>query len=115
MGHRTSSLVLTSSVISSIFQPFLLAAAPAGQTASTGQTQVAATGLVKSAERSLTETIQLAKACQDPALSPERASGKPFWQALKKLNAALDKTERGLSRKDATFFHGLGEALSAVF
>jgi hypothetical protein len=97
-----------------LVQPMLVAAATAAQGASGSQTKVTAADLLKSAERALTKTIKAAKASKDSALEPDKASGKPFWQALKKLNGALDQTDRGLSLKDDTFFRGLGTAVSAA-
>ena len=73
-----------------IMQPMQLTAAPAaGQAAATNHAKVTAASLLKGAERGLTRTIKAARASKEPALAPDQASGKPFWQALKKLNAAL--------------------------
>ena len=61
--------------------------------------------LVKSAQRAVG---QVARAAQDdPALQPGDAKSKPFWDALKSLNEALDKTGTGLILKDATFHSSL--------
>ena len=70
--------------------------------------------LVKQSRKSVAYVVKLARASKDPALALDSKDGRPFWQAVKKLNEAVDKAERGLFLKDETFFRALGDSVSAV-
>ncbi len=85
------------------------AATPAGAPGQGG-----AADLVRQAERAGGYAVKRARASEDRRLSPKSADAKPFWQALQKLNVAVDKAERGLFLKDETFFSSLADATSAV-
>ena len=67
--------------------------------------QASALDLIKSAQRAVG---QIAKSAQsDATLNPDKAEAKPFWDAMKELNEALDKTHTGAILKDSTFFSSL--------
>ena len=67
--------------------------------------RASAENLIKSAQRAVG---QVARAGQDdPALNPDIAKSKPFWDAMKELNESLDKALTGLILKDSTFFSSL--------
>jgi len=70
--------------------------------------------LIKGANRAIGYVVKMARESKDAALSSSNDDSKPFWQAVKKLNEALDKTDRGLFLKDKTFFTSLADATSAV-
>lgn len=67
--------------------------------------QASADDLVKSAQRAVGQVVRAAQ--DDPALKPDDAQAKPFWDAMKNLNESLDKALTGLMLKDATFFSSL--------
>lgn len=94
-----------------------LATAPlhlfAARRAAAATSRADAAQLVTSANLAVSYTVKAARASEDPKLSPGRTEAKPFWQALKKLNAAIDKAERGVFFRDGSFFKGMGDATAA--
>lgn len=69
------------------------------------QQQASAQDLVRSAQRAVGQVANAAQS--DPALKPDSAKAKPFWDAMKELNEALHKAQTGLILKDSTFFSSL--------
>ena len=76
--------------------------------------QANADQLAESTDRAVGYLVKAARGSNDPKLNPSAASARPFWASVKRLNKAVDKLGRGLYLKDQTFFHGLGDAVSAV-
>ncbi len=77
-------------------------------------TQKNAAELIKGADRAVGYVVKTARESKDAALSSSNDDSRPFWQAVKKLNEALNKVDRGLFLKDETFFTSLADATSAV-
>lgn len=71
-----------------------------------------AVNLVQSASKALTYTIKASKESKDARIKADNKEAAPFWQALKKLNSQLDKTERGAMLKDESFFLAMAAALT---
>lgn len=84
------------------------------QAAQSSQTEVNAADLVKAADRAIGYAVARASESDDPALSQENEEAKPFWQALARLNEAVEKVDRGLTLQDETFHTNLALATSAV-
>lgn len=83
--------------------PLLAEAAPAGAS-------YKAKDLLEAADKALSRLVEVARGAKDPLLDPEKDEAKPFWRALKGMNEALAKAERGLFLKDETFFNSLAAA-----
>ena len=84
-------------------------AAPQGQ-----EGKANAADLAKAADRAVGFTVKAAGESGDAKLKQENKDSEPFWQALKRLNDAVEKTQRGLTLKDDSFHANLALATSAV-
>jgi hypothetical protein len=84
------------------------------QAAEAQETEVNAADLVKAADRAIAYAVAKARESDDPALSQDNEEAKPFWQALARLNEAVEKVDRGLTLQDETFHTNLALATSAV-
>ncbi len=94
--------------------PSQLAGQEAQQPAQASETEVNAADLVKAADRAIGYAVARARESDDPALSQDNEEAKPFWQALARLNEAVEKVDRGLTLRDETFHTNLALATSAV-
>ena len=103
-------------VLVSPASPFLsrLPAQETQQAAQGAQTEVNAADLVKAADRAIGYAVSKARESSEAALSQDNEEAKPFWQALGRLNEAVDKVDRGLTLQDETFHTNLALATSAV-
>ena len=79
-----------------------------------GDNKANAEELVNSADRALGFVVKSARDSQDQALNPQANDAKPFWQALGRLNDALDKTQRGLTLQDPSFHRALNDATQYI-
>ena len=73
-----------------------------------------ADGLLKAADRAVGYVVKSGWESKDAALAQSNEDAEPFWQAVKKLSEAVDKSSRGLFLKDHTFFTSLANATSAL-
>ena len=64
------------------------------------------------AHRAVGQVVKTART--DAALDTASADAKPFWNAMKELNEALDRTDTGLTLRDETFFTNLAVSVAAV-
>ena len=68
--------------------------------------------LIRQAQRAVGQVVRGAQ--EEPKLPADDADAKPFWNAIKELNQALDRADTGLRLKDETFFSALATARAAV-
>ena len=71
-----------------------------------------AADLIADAQRAVGQVVKAAR--DDTTIPPDGADAKPFWNAMKELNEALEKADTGLTLKDETFFSNLALAVAAV-
>ena len=67
--------------------------------------QADASKLLSKSQRAVGQVVRAAQA--NPKMAVGNASSKPFWDAMKEVNEALDKAQTGLTLKDDTFFSNL--------
>ena len=70
--------------------------------------------LVDAIKDSVVLIIQSTRSSSDPRLARDSAPAQPFWSALKQLNEASDRLERGFFMRDKTFTTAIGDTLSSV-
>ena len=90
----------------------LLVAAPLAAESHEASDQADAAALLNSAQRAVGQVVRAAQA--NPSLDAGKAEAKPFWDAMKQVNEALEKAQTGLSLKDDTFFTNLAAARAQV-
>ena len=56
--------------------------------------RASASDLINNAQSAVGQVVRAAQS--DPAFKPDSAASKPFWDAMKDLNQALDKAQTGL-------------------
>lgn len=108
MALTMAFVIATSCLVYAQEEP---ATAAGGDAASSGTTATAA-DLIREAQRAVGQVV---KAARDEGKLPQDGSdAKPFWNAMKELNEALDKADTGLTLKDETFFSNLAVSRAAV-
>ena len=110
---RIGGQVLLALLLASPASPMVLRlhAQEAPQAVEAPQTEVNAADLVKAADRAIGYAVAKASESDDPALSQDNEEAKPFWQALARLNEAVEKVDRGLTLQDETFHTNLALSL----
>lgn len=71
-----------------------------------------AADLIRQARRAVGQVVKAARV--EKTLDREASDAKPFWNAMKELNEALDRADTGLTLKDETFFTSLATAGAAM-